>query len=457
MHVMSTAAAPPHHAPRTLMLLQAPLLPTLLQLAAPNVLVMFAQASTGLIETAFIGRLGTAALAGMALVFPGFRLMQMMSGGAMGGAISAAIARALGAGRRADADALAVHALAINALLGLAFTAAGLFGAPLLYRAMSSDAPTLAAASQYSDIVFGGALVLWLFNAMASCIRGTGNMAVPSLVICGGAVLLIPLSPCLIFGLGPFPALGVRGGAIAMLAYYLGGGAVLAWLLLSGRMLVRLRRVRLRTAPLWDILRVGLAASLVTISTQVVVTATTAFVAPFGPGAIAGYGTGGRLEYLLIPLVFGLGAPLVALVGTNLGAGQRDRAVRAAWTGAAIAFLLTEAIGLSAAIWPEAWLQLFGAEPEMIAFGSVYLRTVGPFYGAFGFGMALYFSSQGAGRMAWPLWAALARTILAVGGGWAALRLTGSMHALFLALGVALLAMGGINTYAVAAGSWFRR
>src|SRR5713101_2878242 len=97
--------------PRTRLLLEAPIAGTLLRLATPNVLVMVVQAAVGLIETYFIGQLGTDALAGVALVFPLVMLMQMMSAGAMGGGISAAIARALGAGRRTDADALAVHAL----------------------------------------------------------------------------------------------------------------------------------------------------------------------------------------------------------------------------------------------------------------------------------------------------------------------------------------------------------
>lgn len=449
------AAAVTGHAPATLVLLQAPILRTLLRLAGPNVLVMLAQASTGLIEAAFIGRLGTPALAGVALVFPGFMLMQMMSGGAMGGAIASAIARALGGGRRAEADSLAFHALAINLLLGAGFTVLGLVGGPALYRAQGADGAALAAALVYSNVLFAGAAVMWVFNALASCIRGTGNMRVPALVICGGVVVLLPLSPCLIFGIGPFPAMGVAGGAVAMLLYYVGGGAFMAWYLARGRGLLRVRAVRLRAAPLWNILRVGLVAVLVSLQTHLVVTATTAFVAVGGPAAIAGYGTGSRLEYMLIPLVFGLGSPLVALVGTNLGAGQPARALRAAWIGAALAFAMTEAIGLAAAIWPGAWLRLFGTDPAMIEAGSAYLRAVGPFYGAFGGGMALYFASQGAGRLAWPLLAAVLRTVIAVLGGWAALRLGFGLHGVFLALGAGLVAMGAVNAAAVARGAWF--
>jgi putative MATE family efflux protein len=442
---------------RTQRLLEAPILATLCRLAVPNVLVMLAQASTGLVEAAFIGRLGTAALAGMALVFPGIMLMQMIGAGAMGGGISSAIARALGGGRRADADALVLHALAINWALAILFTAAGLLGGPALYRFMGGEGPALEAALRYSDVVFGGAVLMWTMNALASCVRGTGNMAVPAVVICGGAVLLIPLSPVLIFGLGPFPRLGVVGGGVALLIYYAAGTGVFLWYLRSPRSVVRLRLVRLRLRPLWDILRVGLVAALVSVQTQLVVTAATTYVARFGTGSIAGYGAGARLEYLLVPLVFGLGAPLVALVGTNFGAGQRARALRIAWIGAALAFAMTEAIGVAAALFPAAWLRLFGSDPAMIEAGSTYLRLVGPFYGFFGLGMAIYFASQGAARLAWPLAAAVLRTLVAVGGGWVALRWTGTPGPVFLALGAGLLVLGLLNALALAGGAWNTR
>src|ERR1700722_7470292 len=107
--------------PRTRALIDGPIAATLIRLAAPNMLVMLAQTSVGLIETYFVGMLGTDALAGVALVFPIVMLMQMMSAGAVGGGISSAIARALGGGRRADADALALHALVIALVFGVAF------------------------------------------------------------------------------------------------------------------------------------------------------------------------------------------------------------------------------------------------------------------------------------------------------------------------------------------------
>jgi Na+-driven multidrug efflux pump len=298
-------------------------------------------------------------------------------------------------------------------------------------------------------------VLVWLSAALTSVIRGTGNMLVPALVICGGVVLLIPLSPLLIFGIGPFPALGIAGGGVALIAFYAAANVVLLWYLLSGRAGLRVHAARLRWPLFHEILRIGAVASVTTVQSNLTIGITTALVGHgFGTDAVAGYGTGARLEYLLVPLAFGVGGPLVAMVGANIGAGNRARAVRVAFTGAAIAFAMTEAVGIAAAIWPDAWLRLFGNEPGMLAAGSAYLRAVGPFFGFFGAGMALYFASQGAGRLAWPLVASTMRFLAATAGGWALLRLTGSMSGLFAALAVGLILVGTINALAIARGAW---
>ena len=443
--------------PRTRRLLQGRIIPTLLLLAWPNILVMMAQASTGLIETWWVSRLGTDALTGMALVFPGFMMMTMLSAGAIGGGISSAVARALGGGRRGDADALVLHAILINAVLGLAASVLFLaFGRPI-YSAMGGEGASLDAALRYSNVVFAGNVLVWLMNALASVIRGTGNMLVPSLAVCAGVVLLVPLSPLLIFGYGPLPALGIAGGGAAVLLTTVLMIAILAWYILSGRSVVRLRGARLRWPLFADILRVGAVGAVSTLQTSLTVVLTTALVgAAAGPDAVAGYGTGARLEYLLIPLVFGLGAPMVALVGTNIGAGQQQRALRIALTGGALAFVATEAVGIAAAIWPEAWLNLFGSNPRMLATGVAYLQHVGPVYGFFGLGLSLYFASQGAGRLGWPLLAGLIRMVIAVGGGWAMLAATGSLAWAFATLGLALVVYGVTLAVAVASGRWFQ-
>jgi putative MATE family efflux protein len=443
--------------PRTKRLLHGPIIATLLLLAWPNVLVMMAQASTGLIETWWISHLGTDALTGMALVFPGFMMMTMLSAGAIGGGISSAVARALGSDRRHDADALVLHAIVINVALGLASAALFLVFGRSIYAAMGGQGGSLEAALKYSNVVFAGIVLVWLTNALASVIRGTGNMMLPSLAICIGVVLLVPLSPLLIFGWGPVPAFGIAGGGLAVLLTSALTLAVLAWYILSGRCVVRLRRTPLSWPMFADILRVGGVGVFNTLQTSATVALTTAMVgATGGPEAVAGYGTGARLEYLLIPLVFGLGAPMVALVGTNIGAGQRERALRIALTGGALAFVVTEIIGVAAAIWPSAWLGLFGNDPAMLATGIAYLRHVGPTYGFFGLGLSLFFASQGAGRLAWPLLGGTVRLLIAAGGGWIVLSTTGSLAWMFVTLALAMAVYGTMLVTAIASGVWFR-
>lgn len=416
------------------------------------------QAATGLIEAYFIGFLGTDALAGVALVFPGLMLMQMMSAGAMGGGVSSAVARALGSGRRDDADAVVLHALVIAVGFSVFFSAAVIAGGPRLYAFLGGAGGSLEVALRYSNIVFGGIILIWLFNTLANIIRGSGNTVIPAMVTVVGAALLVPLSAALIFGIGPIPALGVAGGAIALLIYYGIGTAGFAAYLWSGRSVIRPRllETRLRWPLFQDILRIGLLASITSLMTNVTIALTTALVAAFGAAAVAGYGVGTRLEYLLVPLTFGFGGPLTALVGTNIGAGNRERAVRAAWIGGWICFAMTGSLGLTAAIFPAAWLTLFGNDPAMIEAGSQYLRIVGPFYGFFGLGMALYFASQGAGALTWPLLAGFSRMVIAVGGGWLLLRATGHIAYVFAALGLGLAVLGLMIAVAVRRGAWFK-
>jgi Na+-driven multidrug efflux pump len=301
--------------------------------------------------------------------------------------------------------------------------------------------------------------MIWLFNSQAAVIRATGNMAVPAIVTLAGTAILVPLSPVLIFGRGPIPALGIAGGAIALVAYYADGTSVLWAYLRSPKSVLHqsLRGVRLQWQHFRDILRVGAAASLVSLSTNLVIMIGTALVGDFGTAAIAGYGTGARLEYLLVPLVFGLGAPLVAMVGTSIGAGNRGRALHVAWIGAGIATALTEAIGLAAAVFPRAWLSLFDTDPVMLDAGARYLRVVGPFYGMLGLALSLYFASQGAGRVAWPVAGNLVRLAIAAAGGSVALRWGGDLSHVFLAQSAGLVAFGLITAVSVAGGAWFGR
>lgn len=436
-------------------MLAGPIGPVLLRLAAPTIAVISVQAVVNVAEAAFIGWLGPAALAGVSLVFPLIMLMQTMSAGGMGGGVASAVARALGAGRRRDADALAWHAVVIALVMGGAFTLVALASGPALYRAMGGEGPALAVAVAYSNVVFAGAAAMWLFNVLAAVVRGTGNMRLPAAVGIGGAALTVSLSPSLILGWGPFPRLGVVGAGVAFVTYYALGSLVLLGHLRSRRGLVHVEVTALRWPLFRDILRVGAPGALNTVQANLTVILLTGLVAPFGTYALAGYGMGARLEYLQIPLVFGLGSALVTMVGVNVGAGQHARAERIAWVGAAIAFALTETIGLAAAAWPRAWLGLFSAHPAVLAEGTRYLRTVGPVYGFLGLGLSLYFASQGAGHVLPPLAAGFARLVIAAAGGWMAVHwLHGGSSGVFTGIAVSLVVFGTAVAVATRRGAW---
>jgi len=149
-----------------------------------------------------------------------------------------------------------------------------------------------------------------------------------------------------------------------------------------------------------------------------------------------------------------MGGPLVAMVGTAMGAGRRDRALRVAWIGAAFNGVLSEIIGVAAALYPAAWLTLFGNDPVMLETGTRYLLIVGPTYGFFGAGMVMYFASQGAGKLKWPLIGGLLRLAIGTLGGWVGYRLAGA-NGVFAALALALIVLGIVNAGSVYFGAWF--
>jgi putative MATE family efflux protein len=437
---------------RTRLLLEGPILPTLLRLALPNIVVVVVQATSSAVDAFYLGRLGSDVLAGVALVFPVWMLMVTMSAGGIGGGISSSIARALGGGRRTDANALVAHSLILSVVLSALFSAAVLGFGPRLYQGMGGQGAALSAAVAYSSVIFAGAVAIWLLNGFGSVLRGSGEMLVPAIVIVSGEVVHIALAPVLIFGLGPFPALGVSGAGISLVSSYVLRALALGMFLFARRAAVRwpAGRLRLRRDMFWEILRVGLPGSLNTVLTNANVVAVTSLVGTSGVFALAGYGLAARLEYLQIPLVFGFGTALVTMVGTNIGAGQVQRARRVTWIGAGVAAAATGSVGLLAALFPRAWLGLFSAEPAVLAIGETYLRIVGPTFALFGLGLALYFAAQGSGHLLWTLVAGFGRLVLAVGGGWLAIHVFGAgLPWLFATIAVAFVAFGSAQALAV--------
>ena len=431
-------------------MLDGPVLPTLLRLAAPTIALMSLQGIVSAGETAFIGRLGPSALAGVSLSFPLVMLMTTLSAGAYGGGVASRVARALGSGKVEEARGLTGTALGLAALIGVAYTLAMQLGGGAIYRALGASGPSLAAAVRYSDLMFLSATPFWIFGAAASVLRGTGNAAYPALVGAVGGVVTLAVSPLLIFGAGPFPGLGIAGAAAAIVAYNV--AAMLALLRPLWRPGSVVRPAWSMLIPRWrhtvEILRIAIPSGCGTILTNATVLVLTGFVAPFGEAATAGYGAAGRLEYLLIPVVFGIGSALVPLVAANDGAGRADRVRQFTRAGALLGMAVCAVVGLTVAIAPQLWMGLFTTDASVQAIGESYLRRVGPAFPCLGLGLALYFASQGRGRMVPPLLATSTRLLISSLGGALVIRAaTGSLDSLFHVMSAGLAAYALIMVF----------
>src|SRR5690242_17709805 len=377
-----TSAPKPAAAARTKLLLEAPIFPTLLRLAAPNVLNLLAFVGVIVFDGFFLGRIGTNALAGASLAFPFVMLVLQTTNSGMGAGVTSAIARALGAGKRERANELVFHALLLALALGVIFSSVMLMTAPFIFGWMGGRGEMLSDALAYANVALGGAVCITVLNLLGNAVRGTGNMSLHAGVLVGCVVAHIAISPVLIFGAGPLPALGPAGAGWGLVLPFAAGAIVMIAYLRSSRSVVRLsfRGMRPRWALFADILKVGVPGLINTALTNLSVVVLTGIAGQFGPEAAIGYGMGARLEYIMQPIAFGFGTAIVAMVGTNWGARQYGRARTIAWTGATTIALLCGTLGFIVAVQPGLWLGLFSSDDEVARVGAMYLRIVGPVY-----------------------------------------------------------------------------
>lgn len=392
-------------------LLDGPILSTIARIAAPTVAVLAIQVILGLVELYFVAGLGTETLAGATLVFPLMMLMQMMSNGGVGAGVSSAVARAVGAGRRDDVEALGTNALALAVIIGLSFTVIEALGGHALFVLLGGQGVALETANTFSAILFGGAILFWSYNLLSAALRGAGETAVPAKISISVMVITTPLSPALIFGWGPFPRMGIAGAGLAILVFYALGNLLLFRYLRSAKSPLKLRfgfgQVKARL--LGDILKVGAIAAVGSVIPNLALVIITGAVGRFGSAALAGFGLAARLDHMMIPILFGTGTAILAVVGAATGARNFARAYRAAWVGSFLGASIAGSIGIISAIFPEPWLVLFSSDPATIESGVTYLRTVGPFWVLNGMSMLLGMAAQGAGHATWPLLAGLMR------------------------------------------------
>jgi len=199
-----------------------------------------------------------------------------------------------------------------------------------------------------------------------------------------------------------------------------------------------------------EILKVGVPGMLNVGITNLSVVILTGIAVHLGQETAIGYAMGARLEYILIPLAFGFGTAIVSMVGTNLGAKQFQRARQAAWTGGVTVALACGSIGMLFALFPQAWMGLFSEDQEVVRAGCLYLRIVGPIYAFYGLGMALYFATQGLGRVQATVAANGVRlAVSACGGALAVFWLGSGPGGFFMAIAAGFLVYAGLTAYAL--------
>ena len=442
---------------RTQEFLTRPIIPLLIRMSAPNTIAFFIQSLVVLTEVWFISRLGTNSLAAVALAFPLLMITQTMSGGALGGAITSAIARSMGADDIEKAERLIWHSIIIS--LGGAITFLILFllfGKQLLFL-LGGRGEILQESYAYCSILFFGGILLWLSGSLSAVLRGMGNMRFPATLMVITSSIQVILSGGFILGWFGFPKLGVPGAAVAVLISSALMVTVIILKLRSKSIPASLRKERfqLRKILFDNIFEVAIPASLSPLLVVGTILVLTGLVGRFGTEALAGYGIGSRVEFLMIPLIFGIGSAMTSIVGANIGALNIDRAEKVGILGGSTAGFVSILIGLTLAAFPEAWIQFFTDDIKAFEVTKKYIQIVGPFYIFQGIGLSLYFASQGANAMKWPTIATIARFIIAcAGGGVSVYWLELGIESIFISSSAAMAIFGLMIFISIKKGAW---
>ena len=399
-------------------LVGAPLFPTLMRLAVPGVIGSLLHMLLIVLEIFLLNRAGITALAAIATVFPLIMLAHMLSAGAIGGAISGAVARALGANDLIRAQAILRSAIFI-ALFGGAVMAVfvTIFGSTFFYWVGARD-DVLIAANEYAQIIFFGVPLLWLFNMLCSVLRGAGAMTRAALAMASVVIVYSILG----FWLMPSQESLVnvsdtmRAAAYILLVAYAAGVVTVLALIAWSDQPVRLSGYGFDGSTVLALLRSGLLAGTQSTATIIYALIATGLLGRFGVDWLAGYGLAVRLELVMVPVVFGIGGALIAIVGAYAGAGERARAIEVAWRGTLANIVIVGAVGFILGLNADWWCDGLGSGQEVVAHCSITLQILGPFYGFFAAGLGLYFASQGLNTLAWPVLGSLLRTLIVASG-----------------------------------------
>ncbi len=412
------------------------------KLGFPNIIAWIAWTISTFADAFFVGILGTNTLASIALIFPFQMLMLMMAGGAIGGGVTSSIGRAIGKKDVIKAESSAWCSLIICLIMALIYTIIFIFFSRDIFSFMGGSGDALEGAINYAKIFFGFSIFVWLVNILSAIIRGLGDTLTPAKAITVGSLFQILLSAVLTLGFSFIPSFGVMGPAIALIFCHAGMVVYLLFYLFFVQRIITVKVKQISIDIFKDIMKVGGLGLLNSITIALTVAVVTGYVGNYGVKALAGYGLGARLELMLTPIIFGLGAALTASVSINIGSNKFNRARKIAWTGGLISFILIGLIGTIFSIFPMLWLDNFTSDADVLYFSIKYLNIVAPFYCLFGLGQALYFASQGTGKMIKPIIVGLFRFFSVITIGYISLIFNMTIDYIFFAVSIGLVITG---------------
>ena len=397
-------------------LIGAPLGPTMLKLGIPGIIGALLTSLPGLVEATFLKSAGSEALAAVALVYPLVILAGMFSAGAFGGAVSGFIARALGAGDRTQANGVLVCAVLISIGLGTLMWILIVAIGPLIYQAATDNRAISEAAHYYATILFPFIPLFWLINMLSSVLRGAGDMIRPAII----AACLLASYSLVAWWLIPSHEVAtndaIRLAALAMAGSYCTAFAATIYFVARNTQSIRFRIHDFDIALLVRIMKQGSLAATQSFMTVLYALVTTLIFSRYGTDWLAGYGLAVRLELIMIPMIFGMGASLIAIVGAYAGAQRRAEAIAIAWQGILINVALMGTIGLALALMPNLWCELVGSDSAVIGACSQSLQFIAPTYVFLALGLSCYFVSQALDTLALPVFGSFIRLAIVVSG-----------------------------------------
>lgn len=396
---MSTTDDGGAEAPRPVGVLRGSLLASVLRLALPAVGTTLLQVLFNITDTFWVGRtLGPAALAGVSSASYSLWII-ITTGELLGAGLTAVAARRHGEGRAELAARATGTALALAAGLGVVVALAGLSGLDPLFHLMALPPDADREARHFLVVQCVGSVLIYGYFVVEAAFRSAGNTRTPFVLLAGSVLLNLVLDPLMILGLGPFPAMGVYGAALAtVLTRGFGFAAGLVLLVRRGHV----RPAFDRTAA-WSILRIGtpvmLAGSLFSLSYIFLVP----IVGQFGTPALAALGVGHKIEGVSYMIAVGFGLAASTLVGQNLGAGNPARARAAGWLTAILAVVPIGLMGLLFALWPAELAGVFTRDEATAGAAALYLLAFAVVQPFIAFEESLFGGLSGAGYTVWPM------------------------------------------------------